>query len=178
MPKTKNRRVPYTAFPSGRLPDNGFASGKAVWGNARRARQQSSLGRLRRPPRSFPGGAVLPQVPKMAPLREMTERGREAAPKAGLGIQEQRRYPITGAGSDAVDRFSFRRQRPQHLAAPHPASASETDPISPYCIEVPRQSCQGSSDLIDQLPEPSFLQAAVSFGSPSRKFEWSLLENN
>ena len=85
---------------SGRPLANGAAAKKALPGNARRAHRQSSLGRCRRPSRSFPQEAALPPLRTMLPLEEMHRAGAictpgigadlNALPKAGVGIPESR----------------------------------------------------------------------------------------
>ncbi len=59
----------------------------------------SAVGRRGR----FPEGRVLP-IPETTPLREMTERGREADPKAGVGEQ------VPGQRTATAIRGRLRRQ--------------------------------------------------------------------
>ncbi len=60
---------------------------KSTPGNARRSPQQPSLGPRRRPPRSLSGGLAPSRVSSRSTSGKCTERGREAAPKAGVGPQ-------------------------------------------------------------------------------------------
>ena len=104
------RGVPYTAFPSGRLPCSCVVAGKAVWGNPRRALQRPYLGQRRRPPRSFFGGAVTLPIQYLMPLRETHRAGvPKALQKAGVGDR------VLGQGprrfSAAANRGSEQRQR-------------------------------------------------------------------
>ena len=91
------RCVPCFEFFLGSPPDLRLASGKIELGNTRGARQQSSLSRCRRPPRSFSSRGDFPPISVSKPLEGNAPSGGDrqsliygnldAPPKAGPGKQ-------------------------------------------------------------------------------------------
>jgi len=85
-----NRRVPGTAFSTGQPSHERSRSGECRYRATHGVRVcDQVLAEGRRPPRSFPGGAVLLPIRAMSPLREMHRAGgaSRATPKAGVGTQ-------------------------------------------------------------------------------------------